>query len=76
MGSIKHPKLLSVDQMEGISEAFHEIWDTIHGQNVFLPVLADDELRAEIIKQLLTLATEGTPPGELKSKVLKTLPFL
>ena len=29
MGSIKHPKLLSVDQMEGISEAFHEIWDTI-----------------------------------------------
>jgi hypothetical protein len=43
---------------------------------VFLPVLADDELRAEIIKQLLTLATEGTPPGELKSKVLKTLPFL
>jgi hypothetical protein len=62
--------------MESISTAFHEIWDAIHGQDVFLRLAAtDDELRAHIIKQLLALAADGTPPEQLMSKVLRSLPY-
>jgi hypothetical protein len=76
MGSVRHPKLLDAAAMESVRAAFHEIYDTIQGQNVFVPAFEDDdELKAQIIRKLLDLVSEGTSPEDFKAKVLSSLPF-
>jgi hypothetical protein len=42
---------------------------------VLVPVFDDDELKAQIIRKLLDLVSEGIPPTDLKAKVLRSLPF-
>jgi hypothetical protein len=76
MGSAKHPRLFSVDEMESLRTAFHEIYDAIQGQNVFRPATDDDdELKALIIRKLVEVIEAGTPPAEFRSKVLRSLPL-
>jgi len=75
MGSVRHPKLLDVDEIEAVRAAFYDIYDAIHGQDVFVPVFDDNELKAQIIRKLLELVSEGTPPHDFKAKVLRSLPF-
>jgi hypothetical protein len=75
MGSVRHPKILDAAAMENVRTAFYEIYQTIHGQNVLVPVFDDDELKAQIIRKLLDLVSDGIPPTDFKAKVLRSLPF-
>ena len=77
MGSANHPpQFLDRAALKSIRAAYNEIYDVIQGQDVFKPVVADDEeLKLEILRRLLVLVSDGTPPRDFKAKVLRSLPF-
>jgi hypothetical protein len=76
MVSAKNPRL-SVTTIESVRAAFHEVYATIHGQDEgSMPRFDDDqELKAQIIRKLLELASGGTLPADFKTKVLSSLPL-
>jgi hypothetical protein len=75
MGSFGHPKASDAATMESLRAAYYEIYAAIQGQDVFVPLFEDDELRTKIIQKLLDLLTEGALPQDFKSQVLRSLPF-
>jgi hypothetical protein len=73
MGSFKHPRVFTRVEFEKIKAAFHEIIDALSGQDVFMFVGSEEELKTHIIRELILLASRDTPPRHLKSEVLKAL---
>jgi hypothetical protein len=72
MGS-GHPKIFDPIAIERMRASFHEILDA---QQYERPLsVGEDRLKAAIISRLLTLAADGTPQQDWKSKVLSTLPL-
>ena len=50
MGSFYHPRLYEPDMANVIREAFYDMWETVEGNVGSLSPMADDELKAAIIK--------------------------
>jgi hypothetical protein len=62
--------------MATIKAAFHDVWDTIEGQDLIQVAASDDDLKAVIIRRLTDLVGEGTTSREdLGTKVLSNLPL-
>jgi hypothetical protein len=73
MGSVNHPRIFDAATMATIKAAFHDVWDTIDGQDL-LP--SDEDLKAAIIRRLIDLVGEGTTRREdLRMRVLGDLPL-
>jgi hypothetical protein len=74
MGS-GHPKIFDPIAIERMRASFHEILDALEEQYERPLSVGEDRLKAAIISRLLTLAADGTPQRDWKSKVLSTLPL-
>ena len=74
MGS-GHPKIFDPIAIERMRASFHEILDALEEQYERPLSVGEDRLKAAIISRLLTLAADGTPQQDWKSKVLSTLPL-
>ena len=76
MGSMHHPRMYDAAVMGTIKAAFHDVWDTIEGQDLIQVAASDDDLKAVIIRRLTDLVGEGTTSREdLGTKVLSNLPL-
>jgi len=74
MGS-GNPKIFDPIAIERMRASFHEILDALEEQYERPLSVGEDRLKAAIISRLLTLAADGTPQRDWKSKVLSTLPL-
>ena len=62
--------------MATIKAAFHDVWDTIEGQDLMQVAACDEDLKAVIIRRLTDLVGEGTTSREeLRTKVLSNMPL-
>jgi hypothetical protein len=75
MGSVRHPKLYDPVIVESVRDAFHEIMDELNEHYLLRDGDSDERMKAELIKRLLALATDGTPAREWKFKILSNLPL-
>jgi hypothetical protein len=69
------PKIFDPIAIERMRASFHEILDALEEQYERPLSVGEDRLKAAIISRLLTLAADGTPQRDWKSKVLSTLPL-
>ena len=69
------PKIFDPIAIERMRASFHEILDALEEQYERPLSVGEDRLKAAIISRLLTLAADGTPQQDWKSKVLSTLPL-
>ena len=73
MGSFYHPRLYEPDMANVIREAFYDMWETVEGNVGSLSPMADDELKAAIIKTLFELVSQGrTTRADLSEDVLRS----
>ena len=72
MGSMHHPRMYDAATMATIKAAFHDVWDTIEGQDLVQVAACDEDLKAVIIRCLTDLVGEGTTSRQdLRTKVLE-----
>jgi hypothetical protein len=75
MGSFKHPRFFDPLAADHIRSVYNEIMDVLERQEALSLDVADRELKAAIIREIIKLFTDGTPPQYWKSKVLSSLPL-
>jgi hypothetical protein len=76
MGSMHHPRMYDAATLATIKAAFHDVWDTIEGQDLMQVAACDEDLKAVIIRRLTDLVGEGTTSREdLRTKVLSNMPL-
>jgi hypothetical protein len=74
VGSFKHPRSFDPTSSGLIRTAYYEILEHLEVDTPLLDI-EDEELKSAIIRALIRLYMDGTPPRDWKTKVLSGLPL-